>query len=55
MIRGIGPAQIGDIARDHQVAIHELGVEQASLEEAFMKMTASAVEYHAVTYSEGRA
>jgi ABC-2 type transport system ATP-binding protein len=55
LIRGIGPAQIGDIARDHQVAIHELGVEQASLEEAFMKMTASAVEYHAFTSSEGTA
>jgi ABC-2 type transport system ATP-binding protein len=47
VVRGLGPEQIGDIARDHRFAIHELAVEQASLEEAFMAMTADAVEYHA--------
>jgi ABC-2 type transport system ATP-binding protein len=46
-ITGLTPAGIGDIARDHNLAIHELTAESASLEEAFMKMTADAVEYHA--------
>jgi ABC-2 type transport system ATP-binding protein len=54
VVRGLAPERIGDIARDHNYAIHELRIEQASLEEAFMEMTADAVEYHASTL-EGRA
>jgi ABC-2 type transport system ATP-binding protein len=42
---GITPAAVGDLARDHNIAIHELTIEMASLEEAFMEMTADAVEY----------
>jgi ABC-2 type transport system ATP-binding protein len=49
VIRGLDPAQIGAVARRHNLAIHELAVEQASLEEALMAMTAGAVEYHATT------
>ena len=46
-VTGRTPASIGDVARDHGLAIHELAIENASLEEAFMEMTADAVEFHA--------
>jgi ABC-2 type transport system ATP-binding protein len=48
-VRGLSPEQIGDIARDHRLAIYELRTERASLEEAFMEMTADSVEYHTST------
>jgi ABC-2 type transport system ATP-binding protein len=47
VVRGLDPAQIGAVARSHHLTIHELATAQASLEEAFMQMTADAVEYHA--------
>jgi len=47
VVRGLDPAQIGAVARSHHLTIHELAGAQASLEEAFMQMTADAVEYHA--------
>jgi ABC-2 type transport system ATP-binding protein len=52
VVRGLDPAQIGAVARGHHLAIHELASEQASLEEAFMQMTADSAEYHA-TILEG--
>jgi len=39
--------QIGELAAQHQLALHELSPQQASLEEAFMQLTAESVEYHA--------
>jgi ABC-2 type transport system ATP-binding protein len=47
VVRGLDPARIGAVAREHHLEIHELAMEQASLEEAFMELTAGAVEYHA--------
>ncbi|MFF3514846.1 ATP-binding cassette domain-containing protein [Streptomyces sp. NPDC002573] len=38
---------IGELAAGHQIVLHELSPRQASLEEAFMRLTAPAVEYHA--------
>jgi ABC-2 type transport system ATP-binding protein len=38
-------AQIGDLARDRGIALHELSPQRASLEEAFMRMTADSVVY----------
>ncbi|WP_037607724.1 ABC transporter ATP-binding protein [Streptacidiphilus rugosus] len=40
------PARIGDLAAAHGVTLHELSPQRASLEEAFMRMTADSVEYH---------
>ncbi|MER8101682.1 ABC transporter ATP-binding protein [Kitasatospora sp. NPDC094016] len=40
-------ARLGDLAAAHDVVLHELSPQQASLEEAFMQMTADSVEYHA--------
>ena len=38
---------IGELAAQHQIVLHELSPQQASLEEAFMGLTAESVEYHA--------
>ncbi len=37
--------RIGDLAFDHRVLLHELTTRTASLEEAFMELTADSVEY----------
>jgi ABC-2 type transport system ATP-binding protein len=46
-VTGLSPTQIGDLAFDAGIRVHELTVVQASLEEAFMELTRDAVEYHA--------
>jgi ABC-2 type transport system ATP-binding protein len=46
-VRGITATAIGDIAFEQAIRLHELTVVHASLEEAFMELTASSVEYHA--------
>ena len=46
-ISGLIAAQVGDIAFDHGVRLHELTVVRASLEAAFMELTADSVEYRA--------
>ncbi|MDF3297822.1 ABC transporter ATP-binding protein [Streptomyces tropicalis] len=38
---------IGELAARHHVVLHELSPRQSSLEEAFMRLTAESVEYHA--------
>ncbi|MCF3133778.1 ATP-binding cassette domain-containing protein [Streptomyces olivochromogenes] len=38
---------IGELASRHGIVLHELSPQQASLEEAFMRLTAESVEYHA--------
>ncbi|CAL9531384.1 Bacitracin transport ATP-binding protein BcrA [Streptomyces sp. enrichment culture] len=39
--------RIGELAAQHQIVLHELSPQRASLEEAFMRLTAESVEYHA--------
>ncbi len=46
-IDGVGPERLGELAARHQIVLHELSPQQASLEEAFMRMTADSVQYHA--------
>jgi ABC-2 type transport system ATP-binding protein len=38
---------VGELAAQHGITLHELSPQQASLEEAFMQLTAESVEYHA--------
>ncbi|MFF5147017.1 ABC transporter ATP-binding protein [Streptomyces sp. NPDC013157] len=38
---------IGELAAQNGIVLHELSIQQASLEEAFMQLTAESVEYHA--------
>ena len=44
-VRGMNVADIGELAARSQVVLHELSPQGASLEEAFMELTAQAVEY----------
>jgi ABC-2 type transport system ATP-binding protein len=46
-VRGVSCDDIGDLAAERQVTIHELFQERASLEEAFMELTRDSVEYQA--------
>ncbi|WP_405902833.1 ATP-binding cassette domain-containing protein [Streptomyces sp. NBC_00656] len=44
-VTGLTAARIGELALDHHVLLHELITLGASLEEAFMELTADSVEY----------
>ncbi len=46
-VKGIPVEQIGQIALDHGIVLHELTPQLASLEEAYMDMTRDSVEYRA--------
>ncbi len=46
-VDGADGARLGELAARHQIVLHELSPQQASLEEAFMQLTAESVEYHA--------
>ncbi|MYW67650.1 ATP-binding cassette domain-containing protein [Streptomyces sp. SID8379] len=46
-VDGGSTEQLGELAASHQLVLHELSPQQASLEEAFMQLTAESVEYHA--------
>ncbi|MGH4033751.1 ABC transporter ATP-binding protein [Actinomycetota bacterium Odt1-20B] len=46
-VDGRSSDEIGELAAQHQLVLHELSPQQASLEEAFMQLTAESVEYHA--------
>jgi ABC-2 type transport system ATP-binding protein len=43
---------VGDLAFENSVRLHELAPAQASLEQAFMELTASSVQFHAGVPSE---
>ena len=47
VVQGLDAQQIGDLAYDKAIRLHELAPTQASLEEAFMELTASSVEFRA--------
>ncbi len=46
-VRDATCAQVGDLAAENQLPIHELFEQRASLEEAFMELTRESVQYHA--------
>jgi ABC-2 type transport system ATP-binding protein len=46
-VRGLSAEQVGDLAFGEGIRLHELTTVRASLEEAFMELTADSVEYHA--------
>jgi ABC-2 type transport system ATP-binding protein len=47
VISGLEPGQVGDLAYENSVRLHELAPMHASLEQAFMELTASSVQFHA--------
>jgi ABC-2 type transport system ATP-binding protein len=46
-VTGLSSEAIGELAASHAMVLHELTAVGASLEEAFMQLTADSVEYHA--------
>ena len=46
-VRGLSTERIGDIAFASGIRLHHLAPAKASLEQAFMELTADSVEYHA--------
>ncbi|MET8248591.1 ATP-binding cassette domain-containing protein [Streptomyces sp. NPDC005202] len=53
-VDGGKPEHIGELAAQHHIVLHELSSRQSSLEEAFMRLTAESVEYHAHADAPGR-
>jgi ABC-2 type transport system ATP-binding protein len=47
-VSGLTAAQIGDLAAERSLPLHELTPQQASLEEAFMELTRGDIEYQAL-------
>jgi ABC-2 type transport system ATP-binding protein len=48
-VEGLTAAQIGTEAAAHDIVLHELAPQQASLEEAFMVLTRDELEFQAST------
>ena len=46
---GVAASEIGELAAKNNVVLHELATQTGSLEDAFLEVTASAVEYHGQT------
>jgi ABC-2 type transport system ATP-binding protein len=44
-VSGLSAGEIGDIAFDRRLPLHELSPQLASLEEAFMELTQDSVDY----------
>jgi ABC-2 type transport system ATP-binding protein len=49
LVEGLTIEQVGDIAYENHLLLHELSAQQASLEEAFMEMTHDDVEYRSTS------
>ena len=47
LVQGMAADKVGDIAFENRIRLHELTTTRASLEEAYMEVTADSVEYHA--------
>jgi ABC-2 type transport system ATP-binding protein len=46
LVSGLGARQVGQLAHDADIVVYELLTHQASLEEAFMRLTADSVQFH---------
>jgi ABC-2 type transport system ATP-binding protein len=55
LVTGMAIDEVGDVAFDNGVRIHELALLQASLEQAFMELTKDSVEYHAAASQRAEA
>ncbi|WP_026344004.1 ATP-binding cassette domain-containing protein [Nocardia sp. BMG111209] len=52
LVTGATGEAIGELAAEHSITLYELAPQRASLEEAFMRMTGGAVQYHAAGFPE---
>jgi ABC-2 type transport system ATP-binding protein len=53
--QGLPVDRIGDLAFENGIRLHELAPAQASLEEAFMELTADSVEFQALAPGQHQA
>jgi len=53
IVSGLAVSDVGDLAYENSVRLHELAPVHASLEQAFMDLTASSVEFHAGVPGDG--
>ncbi len=53
-VHGLTSAEVGTVAAREGIVLHELVTEKASLEDAFMRLTGDAVEYHALVGEPGK-
>ena len=51
-VRGLTSAQVGEAAASKGIVLHELIAQQASLEQAFMRLTGGEVEFHAGIFGD---
>jgi len=51
VVTGVSPELVGDVAARHNIPIYTLSTEHASLEEAFMTLTADRVEFRAAAHT----
>ena len=51
-VHGPSAAQVGELAAQHRIVLHELHTVTGSLEEAYLSLTADAVEYHSGAVSD---
>jgi ABC-2 type transport system ATP-binding protein len=49
-VSGLPAPEIGDVAGNNGIFLHELATQSASLEEAFMELTRESVEFHAEAF-----
>jgi ABC-2 type transport system ATP-binding protein len=49
VVSGLSADRVGDLAHEHGIRLHELRTQDASLEEAYMRLTDGSVEYYAGT------
>jgi ABC-2 type transport system ATP-binding protein len=54
-VKGLSSSAVGELAREHRLAIYELIVKRASLEEAFMALTKDSIEFGAQPTAVGSA
>ena len=47
VVSGLDASQIGDLSFENEIRLHELAPVHASLEQAFMGLTASSVDFRA--------
>ena len=51
VVHGIGAQEVGDLAFEHRIRLHELSARTATLEEAFLERTAGSEEFLAQPFS----
>ncbi len=52
-VHGLSAEEIGTLAAEHRIVLHELSPQSASLEEAFLELTRDSLEFHTDAPADG--